>query len=845
MIDGSAPHLFAVSMCLMLRRLRSGPFPARTRLAARPTRIRRSDRRPWKPGEKALLASLLLSALALTGAVMAIVDTGVNHPATAAGCRADVLADARMTARLAVVADHVDIPSIRSRFTVSIPVSWPWTGDLLAHPESAGYRHAMRCLFGPAGESGSEWEERRHLPTVEIGDSTVTVADEVETSANNAGTATAVGPWRTDLTPAVWSLTLAAPKALDRATWERIDVHLPAGWTSDPGLTPDTARAGVLTWTDKTALREQPVLTLTPDLQARAVVAMAEVPGSTWAFAMEHLSYAAVLAWALVAVRRARAEEPWRAEHPRRSAGSDSRRYLAATSRRAYRILLLQVVVSLAVVADMVLYDALDTGGILDTEPWRQLYILLDVLFWTSMIVVVARIGAFRIPLWGIVLMVLGPFVADESGILLNAYIVTLTVVMTVLQLLHVMRDRPLDEQVGRVRRWVVLGGLAIATAAIAVFVNHHAQRVPYSNWLHDKVQPFDELVTGVTWYSWDLALTLTDLLAAVTILAVIAQLHARTAVHGPLAAGRDLALVIWVFAAATFDWTDSLLGTSLPLSVVAAGLVLWLALACSRSWAPLNRPAVRAAVERLPGSAVQKHAALLDEARRRYRSSRAEQDERDEPATDDIDYVRLAFAYGPHLDPWRTARFAAAITGALGCVPAIWFLYAELSTPYWSVAGGQPLGGLRVPALVLHEILFWSVPGLLLGLLWRHLPGRAGAIKVLPIAVSYVVAALGHQLVSRLIGQDPAVWTVQRSLLVWGVLSMAAIAIDVKTVRRLERRPTTTRNDLAALYGFVGWPARLSGVLPQVVAVALMVYVVLQPDAGLVQSDPLQVLKR
>ncbi|MEV4175773.1 DUF6185 family protein, partial [Nonomuraea sp. NPDC049709] len=32
------------------------------------------------------------------------------------------------------------------------------------------------------------------------------------------------GPWRTDLTPAVWSLTLAAPMALDRATWERIDV---------------------------------------------------------------------------------------------------------------------------------------------------------------------------------------------------------------------------------------------------------------------------------------------------------------------------------------------------------------------------------------------------------------------------------------------------------------------------------------------------------------------------------------------------------------------------------------------------------------------------------------------
>ncbi|MGN9846217.1 DUF6185 family protein [Nonomuraea sp. H19] len=847
----------------MLRRLRRGPFPVPVRIADRHAQTTGSGRVPWRPWEKTLLVACLLSVLALAGAVMALADTGVRPPdkattsvglpAKTTDCRADVLAGARMTAKLTVVADNVNTPSIRSHFTVSIPARWPWTDEVRGHLESAGYRQAMRCLFGPAADEPSRWwEERRRLPMAEIGDSTVTVSDEVETYVSNAGEATAVGPWRTDLTVTTWRLALTVPQALSRATWERIDVHLPAGWTSRLGLTPDTTRAGVLTWTDKPASGEQqPVLALAPDMQARAVVAMSEIPGSTWAFAMEHLSYGGVLVWALVVVRRARAEEPWRAEHPRRSAGSDSRRYLAVTSARAHRILLLQVVVSLAVAADMVLYDVWDSAGIMDLERPATLYQLVDVLFWAAVIVSVARLTAFRFSLLSAALMIFVPLTVimagdlPVSGVLLNVYVLTLTLVMTVLQLLHVMRDRPFDDQAVRAPRWVWLGGLAITTVAVAVLVNHHAQRLPYATWLDDVVNPFEEMIDHVGWYPWELAMILAELLAAVTIVAVIAQLHARTAVRGPLATGRDLALVVWVFAAAMFDWTDSLLGTSLPLSVVAVGCVLWLALTCSRPWAPLNRPAIRAALARLPGTALQKHAELFDEARRRYHTSRAEQDAQDDPAATGIDYVRLAFAYGPHQDPWRTARFAAAVTGVLGSVPAVWFLWTELSTPYWSFAGGQPFGGLRVPAMILQEALFWSVPGLLLGLLWRNLPGRVGAIKVLPIAVSYLVAALGHLLVSRLLGQDPAVWAVQRSLLLWGVLSMAAIAIDLKTVRLLERRPTTTRNDLAALYGFVGWPARLMGVLPQVAAVALMVYVVLQPDVGLVQSDPLQVLKR
>jgi hypothetical protein len=70
-------------------------------------------------------------------------------------------------------------------------------------------------------------------------------------------------------------------------------------------------------------------------------------------------------------------------------------------------------------------------------------------------------------------------------------------------------------------------------------------------------------------------------------------------------------------------------------------------------------------------------------------------------------------------------------------------------------------------------------------------------------------------------------------------VLSRVAVGLPA------EREPSSVRYNLATVYGIAGWPARLSGLLPQLVAIALMVYVVIQPDAGLVQTDPLQTLKR
>jgi hypothetical protein len=429
-----------------------------------------------------------------------------------------------------------------------------------------------------------------------------------------------------------------------------------------------------------------------------------------------------------------------------------------------------------------------------------------------------------------------------------TAYLVMLIIGMAVLNAFRVILRHPFDRRKGRTPLWVWLGGIVFATTSAALFVNYHAHRIPLWEWLASSVRPFERITGNLAWYPYAYAGLVTELMTLVIVVAVIAQLHARTAVGGPHPTGCDIALVVWIFAAATISWHDYVAGIWLPLTVALAGSTLWIALAVSRRWAPLDRPPLRAVLAGIPGSGFQAYTWLIEQARKSVRSSENVRDsvQADTSAAPvDRHYVRLAFAFGPYGDPWRTARFATMVAGAFAIIPAAWFMWTEFSNSFWTYAGGQEFGGIQIPTKVVGEVLFWIVPGFLLGLLWRHLPGRAGAIKVLPIAASYVISAMGHLLLSRLLGQDPAAWAVQRSLLVWGVLSMTAIVIDFKTLRMLEREPSSVRYNLATVYGIAGWPARLSGLLPQLVAIALMVYVVIQPDAGLVQTDPLQTLKR
>ncbi|MEU7883902.1 DUF6185 family protein [Microbispora bryophytorum] len=814
--------------------------------------------RTW---HRILLVACVLSAIGLTLALVELLRAAVHASADSSSCYEDRLASARMTARLTVYSEEVDTPSIHSTFVVVIPRDWPRARALLSNPSTAGYRSAMRCLFNPpGGEVNRSWEDRLTTPEVKVDNSNITVTDDVDTFINNPGSAT--GPWRTALRPNGWTLGIVAPVALRRAMWSEVSVVVGSAWRYWVNILPAEATVDSLVWKNIAGVDNRWLFELQPDWQASMVGALSIYPGSTWSTCVAQLSYTIVLIWALFVVRRAGAENRWLAEYPLRAAKHNRAAYLRASTRRATRLVTVQLAVVIAIAIDAATYDSWMHGPILGFQPsldgWGSVYWLVDMLFWGAAISTIAwacRLRAYKLLVvvtMGCIIGSFGPLVGDNHQAAFGtAYLVMLIIGMAVLNVFRLVRH-PFDKGKYRTPMWVWLGGIAFATASLALFINRHAHRIPLWGWLEENIRPFESISENLVWYPWAFGGLLTDLMGLVIIVTVIAQLHARTAIDGPRLPGRDLALVVWVFAAATTNWQDYVGGVWLPITVVLAGSIFWMALTLSRRWAPLNRPVLRAAQEQLPGGGLKGYKWLIEEARKSYRSSKdVRADARSgtqavEPAaSEDAYHVQLAFALGPYSDPWRTARFAMMVTGVIGIVPGAWFMWMEFSNSYWTYAGGQEFGGVRIPTVLLGEVLFWLVPGLLLGLLWRHLPGRAGAIKVLPIAASYVFSALGHLLISRVVGQDPVIWTVQRSLLLWGVLSITAITIDFKTLRLLEYESTGMRYDLATLYGISGWPARLSGLVPQIAAIALLIYVVVQPDSGLVQSDPLQLFKR
>ncbi|MEV4892483.1 DUF6185 family protein [Nonomuraea sp. NPDC055795] len=823
-----------------------------------------------------LLAFVLLSRAALS--------YGPNDQVRE--CYEEVLADAKLSVTLTIFADGADTPSMNSSFNITLPPQWPRARDLLSSPDTFEYRTAMRCLFRSSEDASTSrsWEWRSTTPTVTLEDTKVGVTETIDTWISDVGDK--VGPWQTTFGPQTWAFRLVAPDALRQGTFTEVEVNLPDGWRHsvssssvwkqasgsppnrpwyDTAFRPNMVNATTLTWKDLPAEGARSSFAVRPDWQASMVRVFGQPPGSTVSTLVQLMSHALVLVWGLYAVRRAGSLKQWREDYPRRAArlGEDKfagqklaekrAAYLKAATQRATRIICIQLAILAFLTADAIVYDWVISADYLTYKP---IYEALDgaasawavaALAWACGV----RVHTVLVLAFAVAICAVGsfqPIVGENQqakyGI---AFVATLALGMAVLTLFEGVW-RPFADRRRISPLWVWLGGMVFAAATLALYGNFHAQNIPLREWLAFDVDPFLQVQGIITWYPWLLAGLIVDLVGLVIIVVLIAQLHARTAVDGPRPTRCDLTLIAWVFAVATVHRQDFVMGLWLPITLVLSACALWIALAVTRRWSPLNHPALRALRNRTPGTGFRAHRQLVEHARGSREEVRAGVQERPDEAgkvnAADGLLVRLAFAYGPDGDPWRTALFATFVSGAFGLIPASWFLWTAFQGAYW-LPGGREFAGIEIPTSLLNEGLFWLVPGFLLGLLWRYLPGRSGVIKVLPIAASYVLSALAHQLMSRLLGQDPMTWALQRSLLVWGVLSITAIIIDVRALRLLERGPGSVRYNLATLYGIGGWPARLTGLLPQITAIALMIYVIVQGETGLVQSDPLQTFKR
>ncbi|MEU1827469.1 DUF6185 family protein [Streptomyces abikoensis] len=427
----------------------------------------------------------------------------------------------------------------------------------------------------------------------------------------------------------------------------------------------------------------------------------------------------------------------------------------------------------------------------------------------------------------------------------------------------------------GRHLRRVTATGTALFVVAALVVLCHRLSfdtRWQRANWLGEADSLFGDDYTGILGRQladfptfgplW--AYTHTSVLTA---LALVALLHVRSRAgsgdKSPGPQGWDLLLVAAIFAVVTLQMSKfagnkaSWYGFWLPLNMLA----LYALVKAGRRWSMLGRVDRRAknclAANAAKGescvavelSTEKKHERLMGDARRcrellhrlhlvdrghaestRRRTLENELNELHHwrPAgcgrdclPDPVSVVDVALCWGPHRRWWHNALNAARWAAVFGILPsAVTVWYEKANDPdHWALTLDQPTG---IPDMlwrfVTQEIAFVGA-GLVLGALWRVLPGERGPMRALSLFMAWfvpigVVVAINHGIDRRAVGV-----ALLNIILMLMVLTMTSMWMDTDTFSRERPYWTKRLRLLASIYQVHGLSGQIAFLVMQAAA--------------------------
>ncbi|MFQ6194264.1 DUF6185 family protein [Streptomyces sp. NPDC000405] len=354
---------------------------------------------------------------------------------------------------------------------------------------------------------------------------------------------------------------------------------------------------------------------------------------------------------------------------------------------------------------------------------------------------------------------------------------------------------------------------------------------------------------------------------SVLTVIALVALLHlsprAGSGVKSLGPTGVDLLLVAAVFAVVTLPMSKfagsaaSLYGLWLPLNMLA----LYVLVKAGRRWSMLGRVDRKArrclAANAAKGescvaaelSTEKRHELLMGDARRCREllhrlhlvdRGHAESDQRRtlenelselhhwRPAgcdrdclPDPVSVVDVALCWGPHPRWWRNALDAARWAAVFGILPSavtVWYENAN-DLDHWAFTLDQPTS---IPDMLWRfltlEISFVGA-GLVLGALWRVLPGEHGPVRALSLFVAWlvpigVVVAINHGIDRRAVGV-----ALLNIILMLMVLTMTSMWMDTDTFSRERPYWTKRLSLLASIYQVHGLSGQIAFLVMQAAA--------------------------
>lgn len=762
---------------------------------------------------------------------------------------------------------------VRGSATVKVPRDWIHADDLLLSEDSEPYRSAMRCLLRDQGNGlyrrEDEWRASHPKATAE--GHWVTARYETLSWVQHRRRVEA-GLWAIDVGARKWTLTLNQPLALKNAQWRRIETDVGGIDVLHFSPTPKSVHNGKLLWGDP-AGPHPPIPPITVRLKVpwqRAWAASAT--NEPWKIISDAGQASLWLGASVVitlAALRARS-------YP---SGAVTTELEAGAARWLLRWGLLSGAIGLLVLLLFQHWGEKHWVGVIGVlsgwalvffaRPRRSVLLAASVAAMAGVLLEAAP-GLFDQP-WRLPLANLPPAYGFTALALVTAAVLWLWLAGLVAWAWRLAREGGMSWASAtpwRLRRTGAVLAL-IAVLVVGWYVWSGDQSWKRVTWLSDQtsaeydLQHLSDIGHGLIAFPLQIPLwsyTHTWVLTGIGIAALLrARALARTEPWmGPVGVGQLLTAVFFAVVvmarqvSISYAGNSALAGLWLALGVLA----VYALLAVGQRWAVLSQPLEGGSLRSAVGETITeaRHDELTERARR-YRElhnqlHQLEQGKSDGGATrraveqeldqlhrwrpprgvagtarpwlpSQVTVVDVALSWGPHTNWWDNARRAAFLAFCFG-VPfslvLVWM--TNVTQEYWWMKVSKDSTG--IPDLLWAFIgwqVTWAGVGLVLGALWRLLPGRQGPVRALSLVTAYGVliglATLGNRLTDQELG-SAATYVLMMML----VLTLTSMAMDADTFR-CERHFWTSRiGMLLSIYQMRGFSTVIGWVLVQTIAV-------------------------
>lgn len=181
---------------------------------------------------------------------------------------------------------------------------------------------------------------------------------------------------------------------------------------------------------------------------------------------------------------------------------------------------------------------------------------------------------------------------------------------------------------------------------------------------------------------------------------------------------------------------------------------------------------------------------------------------------------VDIALAWGPESSWWANAHHAAKLAFFFGIPASVALVWVSSVPDYrnWLLVLHEHNGLLEIAAKLLAWQIAWAGAGLVLGALWRVLPGRHSPVRALSLTLSYALPVGVAALLSRITDTEPG-FALLHVLLMLTVLTLTSLWMDMATFRGERQFKPTNFSLLLSVYQMRGTSAQIAYVLAQLVA--------------------------